>query len=194
MVRSGGSAREAIRSLVCLVVLSVPALAIYKAVYEHGRWERHLANETVAKEIMREFASGEGSKAFASMVWPFSIRPFEFERCLNQSVDDWSPPSKGKRDEIVKFMKTKRDYCYFLISKSRQQSASDNLPPAIVGLEEVDRYEIEPEQYLGESSEWIEEPTDDPCAGYNSCVYAPDGAIYGQDWINGPGDELGDGR
>lgn len=168
--------------------LSIPILfagaSINKAFSENERWERHRTNQRIAAGIASDLtANGAvGNKAKATVLF-----------CLYETLDDWAVFRKGDKGAISQFLTKKRSEC---MASAPLQSEVDELMQANGSYgggspqgEDCDIVCVP----VPSEDDYIPEPSNDPCEGYNLCIEGPDGR-YGEDWINDPWDELNDGR
>jgi F0F1-type ATP synthase membrane subunit c/vacuolar-type H+-ATPase subunit K len=172
-----------------VLCLSVPILLagapVIKAVSENERWQRHQTNQGIARGIATDLtADGATGNKQEATVW----------FCLYETLDDWAVFRKGDKGAISRFLTRKRSEC---MASAPLQSEVDEL------LQRSGSYGGDSPQGGGDcdivcvptpsEDDYIPEPSNDPCEGYNSCIEGPDGR-YGEDWINDPWDEPNDGR
>ena len=187
--KKGGSKSEIAKTIGSgVLILSIPILlavaSVSKAVYENQRWQRHQANERIAAAVAVDLTDdgAVGSKSEASVL-----------SCLLDSLDDWAVFRDGDKDTISQFLLKGRSECS---ASAPQQSEVDNFmqtsPPDDGSLQGGSDCDIVCVPVPSED-DYIPEPSNDPCEGFNQCIEGPDGR-YGEDWINDPLDELNDGR
>jgi hypothetical protein len=177
------------------LTLSIPVLfagaSVNKAVSENERWQRHQTNQRIARGIASDLTANGATGNKAKLV---------VKDCLYETLDDWAVFRKGDKGAISQFLTRKRSEC---LASAMTQSEFD----AIINWQSwgSDSPQGGSDSPQGGSDcdivcvpapsedDYIPEPSNDPCEGYNSCIEGPDGR-YGEDWINDPWDELNDGR
>lgn len=170
--------------LVLFVPIALASASVNKAVFENQRWQRHRENERIAAGLANDFSTEKavGNKAKATVLF-----------CLLDSVDDWAVFGRGDEDAIAKFLLDRRSDCIESaptqseVNRLEQVNSSGGFSPKTG--EDCDIVCV---PTPGQDN-YISEPSNDPCEGFNICTEGPNGR-YGEDWINDPWDEPNDGR